>query len=81
MIRNVLIVITIAFLTVPVYGELSFDANKGIPGNWENRCSTEKIEISHLKALIEAQKKKISLLEAKINVLETQLRNQKGASK
>ncbi len=37
-------------------------------------------EISRLKALVESQQKKISLLEAKIKLLEAELQDQKGAN-
>lgn len=38
-------------------------------------------EISRLKALVESQQRKISLLEAKIKLLEAELQNQRGANR
>jgi hypothetical protein len=43
--------------------------------------SADRLEIRRLNALVKAQKEKISLLEAKIKLLETEHQNKRGASK
>lgn len=50
------------------------------PGEFEE-SESPATEISRLKTLSEAQVKKISLLEAKIKLLEMELQNQRGANR
>ncbi|ARO87549.1 hypothetical protein EBAPG3_007075 [Nitrosospira lacus] len=79
----------LAFLTMSVLAQRApgnFRTGQGYqeaqaPGRFrEDGNPTCETETSRLEALVESQKKKISLLEAKIKLLEAELQKQKGAN-
>lgn len=51
------------------------------PGEHDNKTEQKDEEIARLKELVQQQNKKISLLEEKVRLLETELRKSKEATK
>lgn len=89
MLLNVLVVLALAFLTAPVFGQMipptlpipPYQPILPCPPILPGQPMSPQGETSHLKSLVKAQQRRISLLEEKIKLLEKELQNQGGASK